>query len=114
MTKKRLTAAQKAVASIQAKLKEKQSKRNLSYVRKAQPGCHVAHNDAPWIIGTEKLDDVDCPDISIDPLDHALSVCNISKTKRSFNLSFEYTMVDAVCAFTIGASVAFTYRLARG
>lgn len=48
-----------------------------NYIAASQPGCHVAHNDAPWIIETSDFDPEDyglepgeedsVPDIIVDP-----------------------------------------------
>jgi hypothetical protein len=97
MAKKKVSAAQKAVAALQAKRKERELNRDINFVHEAQPGCHVACGNHLGIVGLERASINDCPDILVDPETHMLSVYNGGKTTRSFYLSFEYILLDKVC-----------------
>jgi len=50
------------------------------------PGCHVAHNEADWILGVDDFDADLNVDISIDP-DGVLTATNASDRPRCFFLS---------------------------
>ena len=64
-----------------------------NYVAASQPGCHIAHHDADWIIETSEFDPGDfglaaedeelVPDIIIDPETRSLRCLLLAVAKRS-------------------------------
>merc|ERR1719362_2771252 len=56
------------------------------------PGCHIAHREAEWILGVDRIRPSlrrrrSLPDISIDPKRKVMSVINSSGTERCFLIS---------------------------
>ena len=73
------------------KAKAEVAKVDPNFLYEAGPGCHIAHYEAQWTLGTQTLseagvsdDEVDSlPDIAIDPVDLLLSVFNPTQTPRT-------------------------------
>ncbi|CAM9163485.1 unnamed protein product [Hapterophycus canaliculatus] len=75
-----------------------------NYVSTSQPGCHIAHHDAEWVIeagdfdledyGLEPGDEKDVPEIIIDPDTRSLSAIN---TEYDTDKSFFITTRHAAC-----------------
>jgi len=83
------------------------------FVRAAAVGTHIAHFDAPWILGVGPFDPADygftkdnlppLPDLTIDPESKMLTVINLSKTFKSYHIG-----VDAPCIDQSGQRMALT------
>ncbi|CAM9668353.1 unnamed protein product [Discosporangium mesarthrocarpum] len=75
------------------------------YVSSSQPGCHVAHHQAPWILDSYPFDpeeygleegSTDVPDIIIDPDSRMLSVINADDSvDKSFFITTSHRALDA-------------------
>lgn len=65
---------------------------NGNYVAASQPGCHIAHHDADWIIGASEFDPEDfglspeeeelVPDMIIDPETRSLRYLLLAVAER--------------------------------
>ncbi|CAM9221204.1 unnamed protein product, partial [Laminaria digitata] len=78
---------------------------NGNYVAASQPGCHIAHHDADWIIGASEFDPEDfglspeeeelVPDMIIDPDTRSLSVVNKAyDVDKSFFITTTHRALD--------------------
>ncbi|CAM9665567.1 unnamed protein product [Scytosiphon promiscuus] len=76
-----------------------------NYVSSSQPGCHIAHYDAEWVIeagdfdledyGLEPEDEKDVPEIIIDPETRSLSAINTEyDTDKSFFITTKHAAFD--------------------
>lgn len=100
MAKGRPVSAAKHAARLRIKALRRQQPPDSSvenYVAASQPGCHVVHKNAQWIVGVQKHRSSRCPDIVIDPESGLLSVYNRDDYVKSFTISFSYPFLDAVC-----------------
>ncbi|CAN0115950.1 unnamed protein product [Ectocarpus sp. 8 AP-2014] len=76
-----------------------------NYVASSQPGCHIAHHDAEWIIeatdfdledyGLEPGEEEGVPDMIVDPDTRSLSVINTGyDTDKSFFITTKHAAFD--------------------
>ncbi len=71
-----------------------------SFVESSMPGCHVAMEESKWIIGSSKweadeINDVDIPDLCIDPATKILSVIN---THEELSMSAYISLGETILA----------------
>lgn len=112
MAKRRPISAAKN--AVRLRLKAQKSQQDVhtpdssieNYVAESQPGCHVVHRNAQWIVGVQKYRSSRCPDMAIDPESGLLSVYNRDDFVKSFTISFSYPFLDAVCIVTMSPAVS--------